>query len=144
MLVFGTVQAATQVTHGVMTAQDLSTEIVGWLFPRLPITLGVKGRHFDQEIVVLRVRWYLSFKSASSILWEGQTPIIYYAFDLFFLDGTDLRSRPLTERRKLLTRLLKKAPPSIRFSEELRGSKEELLQLTRQFQLEGLIAACLV
>ena len=36
--------------------------------------------------------------------------------------------------------MLKKAPRNIRFSEELRGTKEELLQLPRQFQLEGLVA----
>ena len=47
---------------------------------------------------------------------------------------------PLTERRKLLAKVLKKAPDNIRFSEELRGTREELLQLARQFQLEGLIA----
>jgi ATP-dependent DNA ligase len=51
-----------------------------------------------------------------------------------------LRSRPLVQRRKLLTKLLKKAPQNIKFSEELEGSREELLQVARQFQLEGLIA----
>jgi hypothetical protein len=34
-------------------------------------------------------------------------------------------------------KLLKKAPESIKFSEELQGSTEELLQVARQFQLEG-------
>ena len=68
------------------------------------------------------------------------TPIVYYAFDLLFFNGTDLRSRPLLERRKLLSRLLKKTASNIRFSEALRGTKEELLQEAWQFQLEGLIA----
>ena len=51
-----------------------------------------------------------------------------------------MRSRPLVERRKLLAKVLKKALDNIRFSEELRGTREELLQVARQFQLEGLIA----
>jgi len=51
-----------------------------------------------------------------------------------------LRSRPLIERRSQLAKLLKKAPETIRFSEELQGSREELLQVAQQFQLEGLIA----
>jgi bifunctional non-homologous end joining protein LigD len=67
-------------------------------------------------------------------------PLVYYAFDLLSLDGADPRARPLVQRRKQLARLLKKAPPNIRFSEELRGTGEQLLQLARQFQLEGLIA----
>jgi bifunctional non-homologous end joining protein LigD len=56
------------------------------------------------------------------------------------LEGTDLRSRPLIERRKLLGKLLKKAPDNIRFSEELRGNRDEFLRVARQFQLEGFIA----
>ena len=28
----------------------------------VPVEELFKGRHFDREIVVLRVRWYLSFK----------------------------------------------------------------------------------
>jgi bifunctional non-homologous end joining protein LigD len=51
-----------------------------------------------------------------------------------------LRSCPLVERRKLLAKLLKKASDSIRFSEELLDKREELLQVVRQFQLEGLMA----
>jgi bifunctional non-homologous end joining protein LigD len=51
-----------------------------------------------------------------------------------------LRSRPLNERREPLAKVLKKAPGNIRFSEELRGTREELLQVARQFQLEGLVA----
>jgi bifunctional non-homologous end joining protein LigD len=51
-----------------------------------------------------------------------------------------LRSRALTERRKLLANLLKKAPDNIRFSEELRGAGDEVLRVARQFGLEGLIA----
>src|SRR5260370_25351402 len=38
------------------------------------------------------------------------------------------------------SKVLKKAPKNIQFSEELRGTREELLQVARHFQLEGLIA----
>ena len=51
-----------------------------------------------------------------------------------------MRSRPLVERRELLAKLLRKAPETIRFSEEFQGSREELLRVAQQFQLEGLIA----
>jgi ATP-dependent DNA ligase len=71
---------------------------------------------------------------------DNQPPLVYYAFDLLSLDGTGLRSRPLVEWRKLLEGLLRKAQENIRFSEELRGNREELLQLAQQFQLEGFVA----
>jgi bifunctional non-homologous end joining protein LigD len=51
-----------------------------------------------------------------------------------------LLAQPLVERRKLLAKLLRRAPENIRFSEELQGEREKLLQLAKQFQLEGLIA----
>jgi bifunctional non-homologous end joining protein LigD len=102
--------------------------------------LTTKSATIDGEITALDEQGRSSFQLLQSYGKAKQTPIVYYAFDLLFLDGTDLHSRPLAERRKRLAALLKKAPPNIRFSEELRGSKEELLRVARQFHLEGLIA----
>jgi hypothetical protein len=41
------------------------------------------------------------------------------------------RSEAISEWRELLVKLLKKAPGNIRFSDELQGSREELLQVAR-------------
>jgi len=103
-------------------------------------SLPAKQATIDGEITALDDRGRSSFQLLQSYGKTKQTPLVYYAFDLLFLDGMDLRSRSLVERRKLLAKLLKKASPTIRFSEELRGTREELLQLARQFQLEGFIA----
>jgi transposase-like protein len=35
------------------------------LVPLVPLEELFQGRHFDQEIVILCVRWYLSFQSSS-------------------------------------------------------------------------------
>jgi bifunctional non-homologous end joining protein LigD len=95
----------------------------------------------DGEIAALDPEGKTSFQLLQSYgSGKKRIPLVYYAFDLLNLEGTDLRSRPLVERRKLLAKLLKKAPDNFRFSEELRGTKEELLQVARQFQLEALIA----
>src|ERR1700757_3712948 len=102
-------------------------------------SLTARQATIDGEITALDDEGRSSFQLLQSYGKAKQTPIVYYAFDLLFLDGTDLRSRSLIERRKLLATLLKNAPPNIRFSEELRGTREELLQLARQFKLEGLI-----
>jgi len=66
--------------------------------------------------------------------------LIYYAFDLLKLEGKDLRNRPLIERRTLLAELLEKPPDNIRFSEELRGNRDQLLEVAHRFQLEDLVA----
>jgi bifunctional non-homologous end joining protein LigD len=102
--------------------------------------LAAKNVVIDGEIAALDENGKSSFQLLQSYGSAKRTPLVYYAFDLLFLDGADLRSRPLIERRKLLAKVLQKAPENIRFSQELQGNKEELLQVARQFQLEGLIA----
>jgi bifunctional non-homologous end joining protein LigD len=67
------------------------------------------------------------FKSSEGV------PLVYYVFDLLFLEGKDLRSQPLSARRKLLAQLLKKPPVNIRLS-------DELLRVAHESGLEGLVA----
>jgi bifunctional non-homologous end joining protein LigD len=100
------------------------------------------GKSFiiDGEVAALDQHGRSSFQLLQSYGTRKGIPLVYYAFDLLSLEGTDLRSRPLIERRAQLTKLLKNAPETVRFSEELQGSREELLRVAQQFQLEGLIA----
>jgi bifunctional non-homologous end joining protein LigD len=90
-------------------------------------TLDEKGRSSFQLLQM--------FKSS-----EQRVPLVYYVFDLLFLDGKDLRGAPLSTRRPMLAKVLEKAPENIRLSDELRGSKDDLLRLAQQFGLEGLVA----
>jgi bifunctional non-homologous end joining protein LigD len=59
---------------------------------------------------------------------------------VLFLEGKDLRKEPLCARRKQLVSLLKKTRKNIRLSDELRGTKDELLRVAQEFGLEGLVA----
>jgi bifunctional non-homologous end joining protein LigD len=103
-------------------------------------SLKPKSFTIDGEIAALDEHGKPSFQLLQSYGSHKRIPLVYYAFDLLRLEGSDLRSRPLLERRELLAKLLKKAPENIKFSEQLQGSKEELLQVARQFKLEGLTA----
>ena len=112
-------------------------------YPRLVDSLkALKSKSFalDGEIAALDQQGRSSFQLLQSYGIRKGTPLVYYGFDLLSLDGTDLRSRPLIERRELLAKLLKQAPENIKFSEELQGTREELLRVARQFHLEGLVA----
>jgi bifunctional non-homologous end joining protein LigD len=80
----------------------------------------------DGEITALDENGKSSFQLLQSYGTGKQIPLVYHAFDLLFLDGSDLRPRPLIERRTLLAKLLRRAPDNIRFSEELRGNREWL------------------
>jgi bifunctional non-homologous end joining protein LigD len=50
---------------------------------------------------------------------QGSRRVFLYAFDLLELDGRDLRPRPWEDRRKALTKLLRKAGGGIQLSEHL-------------------------
>ena len=91
-------------------------------------SLRAKSFIIDGEITALDAEGRTSFQLLQSYGGNKQTPLIYYAFDLLNFERADLRSRPLTERRKLLAKVLKKAPGNIRFSEELRAPKTSFLR----------------
>jgi bifunctional non-homologous end joining protein LigD len=79
----------------------------------------------DGEIVALDDKGWSSFQLVQDCKSsEQRVPLVYYAFDLLFVDGKDLRQEPLSARRKFLVQVLKNAPENIRLSDELRGSKE--------------------
>jgi bifunctional non-homologous end joining protein LigD len=66
--------------------------------------------------------------------------ILFYAFDLLILASTDLRSRPLDQRRALLGELIPTLSDPIRLSETFDVPAAELLATVRQHGLEGVIA----
>jgi bifunctional non-homologous end joining protein LigD len=94
----------------------------------------------DGEIAALDEKGRSSFQLLQIFKSSGGVPLVYYAFDLLSLEGKDLRDQPLSARRKLLANLLKNPPENIRLSDELRGSKEDLLRVAQEFGLEGLVA----
>jgi ATP dependent DNA ligase domain len=81
-------------------------------------SLPAKNAVIDGEIAALDQNGKSSFQLLQAYGKSKEAPLIYFAFDLLSLEGKDLRNRPLVERRKLLAKLLEKAPDNIRFSEE--------------------------
>jgi bifunctional non-homologous end joining protein LigD len=71
--------------------------------------------------------------------WSRSRPIIFYAFDLPYLNGWDLRDAPLCERRKLLRERLR-PNGAIRFSEDFTADGAHLLESIREQGLEGMVA----
>src|SRR6202047_1990996 len=65
-------------------------------------------------------------------------PATYYAFDLLYCDGCDLRKVPLERRKNLLKQILR-PNTHIRYSEHEIGKGKELYEAARQQSLEGII-----
>jgi bifunctional non-homologous end joining protein LigD len=69
---------------------------------------------------------------------EG-VPILYYAFDLLYLDGYDLRRVALEKRKELLQSVLESGE-IVRFSDHYSEKGRELFEVARQRGLEGILA----
>src|SRR5215468_10875266 len=67
------------------------------------------------------------------------TPVIYFAFDLLYLDGYDLRDVDLGTRRELLAEVLTPGA-NVRISEAFPNAGEQLLEAARDNGLEGILA----
>ena len=67
------------------------------------------------------------------------SPAVYFAFDLPYCDGYDLRAAPLLQRKQLLQRLLHSSE-RIRFSDHQLEKGKELFELAKRNELEGIIA----
>jgi bifunctional non-homologous end joining protein LigD len=64
---------------------------------------------------------------------------VFYAFDLLWLDGEDLRSRSLIERKRLLRSIVPKQPSVTLYAEHIERKGAEFFRLARQ-DLKGIVA----
>ena len=64
----------------------------------------------------------------------------YMVFDLLWLDGEDLRSRPLEERRELLESVMANTRPPLELAHRVRGEEEGALAEAKRRGWEGLLA----
>jgi bifunctional non-homologous end joining protein LigD len=107
-------------------------------FPAVAEALGrlvVGEAVIDAEIVAFDSRGAPRFQ----LLQQGDGRAGLVAFDLLWLDGQDLRARPLEERRDLLESLLANAPPTLRLAERLPGPGQRALEAARARGYEGLM-----
>jgi bifunctional non-homologous end joining protein LigD len=90
----------------------------------------------DGEIVALDAHGRPRFQ----LLQEGDESAVLFAFDLLWLDGQDLRARPLEERRDLLASVMSNLGPGLRIAERVDGPADAALARVSERGLEGLIA----
>jgi bifunctional non-homologous end joining protein LigD len=70
---------------------------------------------------------------------NADVPVLYYAFDLLYLDGYDWRKVPLEERKKKLATLLITGD-SVRYSDHYEKKGKALFEMARAKGLEGILA----
>jgi bifunctional non-homologous end joining protein LigD len=94
----------------------------------------------DGEVVALDEQGRSSFQLLQAREMEGQkSPIYFYAFDLLQLDGKGLISLPLEARKNVLGKLCADVGDPIRYSGEIGGDAELLLDEVKRRGLEGIV-----
>jgi bifunctional non-homologous end joining protein LigD len=113
----------------------------------LPQAFAARQAILDGEIVSLDAHGHSDFERlqermhvrAPSKHLLAQIPVVYFAFDLLYCDGYDLREAPGLDRKHLLQRLLHTSE-RFRYSDHQLGSGKELFELAKETSLEGIVA----
>jgi bifunctional non-homologous end joining protein LigD len=104
---------------------------------KLPVTNAI----FDGEIVAVDEEGKSHFQRLqNSLKSKKDTGLVYYVFDILYLDGRDLRKLPLLERKKILKEVLKKSRENIVLSEHFETSAADFFAVSCEHQLEGIIS----
>lgn len=106
-------------------------------------SLKLDGTVIDGEIVVLDDQGHSDFQALQNALSAEETDkLVFFAFDLLYLHGKDVRGETLLERKSLLEVLLKKIPKTspLRFSSHELSHGAELFKSACQLHLEGIIS----
>jgi bifunctional non-homologous end joining protein LigD len=98
--------------------------------------IGVDDAVLDGEVIVANRTGRPVFID----LFRRKRPPGYVAFDILWLNGADLRSLPLGERRQQLQTILPVRSPTISEALSVEGRGRELFELMRVHDLEGIVA----
>jgi bifunctional non-homologous end joining protein LigD len=90
----------------------------------------------DGEIVALDDNGIAQFKQ----LMYGRHDPRFYAFDILWLDGKDLRGLPLIERKAVLRKIIPSDCPSLLYVDHLEEHGEKLFEICCSLDFEGVVA----
>jgi bifunctional non-homologous end joining protein LigD len=99
--------------------------------------LPVENAILDGELVCLDKNGVSQF----NVLLDRKVEPVFYAFDLLWLNGEDLRQLPLIERKERLKRLIQPGGIGrILYAQHVNGRGKEFFEVICQRDLEGIVA----
>lgn len=134
-LVDGTVKLRTR--RGLDWTHRLGTRLIRGL-ERLDCTNAL----LDGEVVAVNAGGVADFAALTDQLSRGDdSNVVYCVFDVLFLNGQDLRARPLIERKAALKALLGARPPApLRYSAHRAGDGARILKQSCKDGYEGVVS----
>jgi bifunctional non-homologous end joining protein LigD len=120
----------------IRSRRDFRFDRFGDLCDRVAGVLGGREAILDGEVVALNQQGKPVFRD----LLRGTGYLAFAAFDLLWLEGTDLRPRPLAERKQALCGLLPKDTGPLYKILTLEEDGRALFSAIRKMDLEGIVA----
>jgi bifunctional non-homologous end joining protein LigD len=107
-------------------------ELSSWIGRHLQVENAV----VDGEIACIDAEGRSHF---DNLIYRRSDPY-FFAFDLLWLNGRDLRDLPLTERKQKLREIVPAAPSRVLFSDHLETRGTQLYRFASEYDLEGIVA----
>ena len=102
-------------------------------------TVDVTNAILDGEIIVLNKDGVSQFNSLLSH--KGENVAVFYAFDLLWLNGSDLRGLPLVERKQQLRALvIRSGCQRLLYAQHVNGAGKQFFTEICRRDLEGIVA----
>jgi bifunctional non-homologous end joining protein LigD len=144
------VRAMARISGGEVTLRSRANVDITKRYPELANLrkhLAAGEAIVDGELVALDEQGHSSFERlqermhtrAPGATLIASTPVVYFAFDMLYCDGYDLREAPLAQRKELLRRLIYPSQ-QVRFADHQAEHGKELYELAKQNGLEGIVA----
>ena len=108
------------------------SELSSWIARHL----NVEDAVIDGEIACLDSEGRSNF---GDLLYRRSDPH-FFAFDLLWLNGRDLRDLPLTERKQKLREIVPAAPSRVLYSDHVETRGTQLYHFATEYDLEGIVA----
>jgi DNA ligase D-like protein (predicted ligase) len=104
-------------------------------------SLPVKTAYIDGELCALRADGAPSFGLLQAAMDQGRTnSLVFFAFDLLYLDGKSTAALPLIERKQRLHPLFAQAAPGLHFTDHVVGNGPGVRKHACEMGLEGVIS----
>jgi bifunctional non-homologous end joining protein LigD len=104
-------------------------------------SLPVKTAYLDGELCAVGPDGVPSFSRLQAAMDEGRTDaLIFFVFDLLYVDGANIAALPLIERKERLKAMLGDGVFGLHFSDHVVGNGRHFLEHAREAGVEGVVS----
>jgi bifunctional non-homologous end joining protein LigD len=112
--------------------QPVASSLIDWAAGRAMV--------LDGEMTVTDASGKTDFQALQNYMRNPKAQnLTFIVFDLLALDGSDLRSRPLTDRKEMLERLMQDTPKNLWYSRHIVGKGKESFAAACEMGMEGIV-----